>query len=366
MRHIGRGDFSQQLQRDRRIERLCAREQREFFAAEPRRADFAACMRAQQMRDRLQHCVADIVAEAVVDRLEAVDVDNHQPHRRAARGEAFETFEQRAAIGQPGQRVAARQFARTVPRLDKAEQQALVTHHHHQLEPRRDQDGQCEHAVHQLAGSQQHHCHRAHRHQQHGHSDAADRHQAIAGNQRAQRHDGGVVEPYPDRRAGPAGDAPDAPHRGGQQADLPHRIDYRARFAYVGGLVDRPADAHQRGHAECQHQQRGAVGDHRPRAGTRTIDADGQAEYETDEQQPRLAAHVIGGEQGEFVAQMRGNIGPQQPGEEASPCHAERTNAAFANSAFTTSLLNAASHLSIAAQALLTCLAPAARREAAC
>ena len=59
-----------------------------------------------------EHAVAGGVAEAVVDRLEVVDVDEHQRQRAAVAQRALgllgEALVERAAVGEPGQRVGQR------------------------------------------------------------------------------------------------------------------------------------------------------------------------------------------------------------------------------------------------------------------
>ena len=63
----------------------------------------------QALRDHAQHLVADVVAEAVVDALEAVEVDEQQRHQAAAAdrpGECLlQAVEQQGAVGQAGEEV---------------------------------------------------------------------------------------------------------------------------------------------------------------------------------------------------------------------------------------------------------------------
>ena len=67
-------------------------------------------------RHQAQHAVADVVAEAVVDALEIVEVEQDQRYRavvaRGLRQRLAETILQQAAIGQPGELVVAGQAAR--------------------------------------------------------------------------------------------------------------------------------------------------------------------------------------------------------------------------------------------------------------
>ena len=88
---------------------------RELVAAEPGDGVAGPQGGLQPARDRDQQPVADVVAERVVDELEAVEVE--EQHRRAggrARGAArgriacVEAVEEQHAVGQPGQRVVER------------------------------------------------------------------------------------------------------------------------------------------------------------------------------------------------------------------------------------------------------------------
>ncbi len=80
---------------------------RELVAADPHRQAVVADLGAQQLRDRDEQPVADVVAEQVIDGLEVVQVD--QQHRRPSRrgqGGVEPVAEQRP-VGQPGQAVVA-------------------------------------------------------------------------------------------------------------------------------------------------------------------------------------------------------------------------------------------------------------------
>ena len=85
----------------------------ELVAAEPRHGVGLAQRRAQPRRDALQDAVAGMVAERVVDLLEAVQVEQQQRERAVlAVGDArrlVETIVQERAVRQIGQRVVIRQ-----------------------------------------------------------------------------------------------------------------------------------------------------------------------------------------------------------------------------------------------------------------
>ena len=77
----------------------------------------------QQGAERLQHAVAGLVAEGVVQRLEVVDVEHHQRERkhlpRAAGQLAVQRLRQVAPVEEPRQRVAQRLLAQAgLQRLD--------------------------------------------------------------------------------------------------------------------------------------------------------------------------------------------------------------------------------------------------------
>ena len=70
---------------------------------------------AQPRGDRDQQLVADLVAEAVVDELEAVEVEEQDARQPAAAAQArerlLEAVEEQHAVGQPGERVVQRAVA---------------------------------------------------------------------------------------------------------------------------------------------------------------------------------------------------------------------------------------------------------------
>ena len=197
-----------------------------------------------------------------------------------------------------------------------------MAYHHHHLEPHRDKDRHRQHAVHRRARSCQHAGHGPECHQQDRHGDAAHCHEAIAQHQCAQRHDRRIIEPHLHRCAGPAGDAPEAAERGGEQAQLPQRVDRLARFLGSGRRGERARHAGQRQRAQHENGSGQSVGNQRPRARAGAQDDHRQAENETDEQKPGLAAHVAGGKQGEVVAQVHGYVRPEKTVADAFPTHA--------------------------------------------
>ena len=78
----------------------------ELVAAEPRRQVARAQAGAQAARERDQQLVADLVAEAVVDVLEVVEVE--QEHDGAAVGpgdRGLHLLREQLAVGEPGERV---------------------------------------------------------------------------------------------------------------------------------------------------------------------------------------------------------------------------------------------------------------------
>ncbi len=88
----------------------------ELLAAQPRHDPARRCGRGHLRQDRigdaLQHHVAVVVAETVVDVLELVDVDHHRGQRGADNGLALDDgageFEEGAPVGQIGQRIDVR------------------------------------------------------------------------------------------------------------------------------------------------------------------------------------------------------------------------------------------------------------------
>ena len=89
-------------------------QQRELVAAQPRDGVVGAQRRFEPSRDRLQQLVADGVPEAVVDDLEAVEVE--EQHRRAALGvvalgapdRLVEAVDEQHAVREAGERVVQR------------------------------------------------------------------------------------------------------------------------------------------------------------------------------------------------------------------------------------------------------------------
>ena len=86
-----------------------ARQHGELVAAETREHVVAARRAAEALDHRLQHLVADRVAVAIVDALEAVEVEQEDGVRAARRGGELrrhvERLEQHAAVRQAGQRI---------------------------------------------------------------------------------------------------------------------------------------------------------------------------------------------------------------------------------------------------------------------
>ena len=85
---------------------------RELVAAEPRHRIDLAHAAAQPLRHVMQQLVAGRVAERVVDRLEAVEVDQHQREALAvaalARERVLDAVAQQHAVGEAGERVVMR------------------------------------------------------------------------------------------------------------------------------------------------------------------------------------------------------------------------------------------------------------------
>ena len=84
----------------------------ELVGAQPHRGVLHAGAPAQPVGDLAEQQVAGLVAEGLVDRLEAVDVQVHQadlqPAAAGERDRVAQPVGQRAAVGQPGQRVGER------------------------------------------------------------------------------------------------------------------------------------------------------------------------------------------------------------------------------------------------------------------
>ena len=87
----------------------------ELVAAEPRHHVARPRRRAQALGDGLEHEIAAIVTEAVVDLLEAVDVDEMHRERAAARRQGVERLvqllDQARTVGETRQRIMMRQEA---------------------------------------------------------------------------------------------------------------------------------------------------------------------------------------------------------------------------------------------------------------
>ena len=86
---------------------------REFVSAHARHGVRFAHRAAQVLRHLLQELVAHVMAQAVVDELEAVEVEEHDGHRAAAppprhRERLLETVPEQNAVGQAGQAVVVR------------------------------------------------------------------------------------------------------------------------------------------------------------------------------------------------------------------------------------------------------------------
>ena len=84
----------------------------ELVAAEPGGGVGRAERREQPLADLAEHLVSDGVAEAVVDRLEVVEVDEHDAHRRALlrapRQRVRDAIGEECAVREPGDRVVER------------------------------------------------------------------------------------------------------------------------------------------------------------------------------------------------------------------------------------------------------------------
>lgn len=91
--------------------RAGGREDDELVAADPRDGVAVPKRTPQPIRDDDQQLVAEQVAEAVVDVLELIDVDEQQAHSVAGQGPApggGQPGEQQLAVGQAGQGVVQR------------------------------------------------------------------------------------------------------------------------------------------------------------------------------------------------------------------------------------------------------------------
>src|SRR5204863_4584363 len=80
---------------------------REFLAAKPSDETASPDDLGCDLRKRLQHPIADPVSEAIVDRLETVEVDREQSGRRfrIPSDELFAFLEESTAVGDAGQRI---------------------------------------------------------------------------------------------------------------------------------------------------------------------------------------------------------------------------------------------------------------------
>ena len=95
------------------------RDHRELLAAQPRHHIVIARHVLEAVGDRPQHLVADIVAMRVVDLLEMVEVEDHQPDRLLDAAELLEIFLQRiveiAPVLHAGQAVGQRRMLAAFP-----------------------------------------------------------------------------------------------------------------------------------------------------------------------------------------------------------------------------------------------------------
>ena len=91
------------------VDRFALHHDDELVAAESGQHVALAQRRAQPLGHDLQQLVADLVAEAVVDRLEVVEVDEQHRHLvdLGRRQPVVEEVHQVRAVGQPGQLVVA-------------------------------------------------------------------------------------------------------------------------------------------------------------------------------------------------------------------------------------------------------------------
>ena len=122
----------------RALQRLLRPEARhhqdEFLSAQAKRiALFTQCL-AQHAAHRLEHGVAGVMAELIIEMLEMVDVDHQAGQRRALPLGLFHLIAQHlvevAAIGEPGERVGHRHFAQRVAQPQVGERQADILAHH--------------------------------------------------------------------------------------------------------------------------------------------------------------------------------------------------------------------------------------------
>ena len=133
---VGLAELVQQLLRHRRgLARLgdVLQQHAELVAADARDEVVAAHAGAQARGDHLQQAVADLVAEAVVDLLEVVQVEEQE--RRGlvvapgVRHRLARALGEHRAVGQAGERVVVREeleAARVVLQLDRGEAQVFL------------------------------------------------------------------------------------------------------------------------------------------------------------------------------------------------------------------------------------------------
>ena len=98
--------------RQRAIARGVDQQGGEFLTAEPAEQIDAAHAIAGHFGEHLQHAIADGVAEAVVDRFEIVEIEQHHRHRtrigRLPLELHFAVLQEGAAVGDAGQRIDQR------------------------------------------------------------------------------------------------------------------------------------------------------------------------------------------------------------------------------------------------------------------
>ena len=104
--------------------RRASRTTRELVAAEPRERVVVAHAGAEPRPDLAQHLVAGMVAQRVVELLEAVEVDEQERELVAARDRRLEAVEQVPAVAQAGQVVGQRLALAHAQPLDHREPRA--------------------------------------------------------------------------------------------------------------------------------------------------------------------------------------------------------------------------------------------------
>ena len=122
-----------------------AEQKGKFFAADARDDVGVAHRAAAGMRDLLEHLVPAQMAEAVVDGLEVVDIDDGQRKRRPMRFRLLDFRMQRlhevAAVVQLGQMVAVNEFMQPRMRLVEFAHQSERDVRHHRGDHRRGEQG---------------------------------------------------------------------------------------------------------------------------------------------------------------------------------------------------------------------------------